>query len=318
MKQGKVSLALCTFNGERYLDEQLASLVRQTRFPDELIVCDDCSTDGTIEILRRFSETAPFPIHITVNDKCLGPAANFGKAAGLCSGDIVFFCDQDDLWHENKIEVEIAAMVEAERGAGADTPILVHADLEVVDKSLAPLYPSFMGLMHPKLELFNMSYILGDNVAVGCATAVNRALLEVALPLPKQAVMHDWWFAQCAAGCGKIVYIDQPLMQYRQHQSNQIGASSWLKRLSSALLAPRRQWKRRLASFRTAVVQAKALEERLAARSCDMKINRQTISDYAALLDAGVAARIRRTFRHGYGRSGRLGMLWFLIKAIFA
>jgi glycosyltransferase involved in cell wall biosynthesis len=318
MKQETVSIALCTYNGEPFLGEQLASLARQTRLPDELLVCDDRSTDGTIEILQRFAETAPFPIQITVNETRLGPIANFAEAADQCGGDIVLFCDQDDVWHDDKVALEVAAMAKAEREFGASMPILVHGDLEVVDESLAPLNPSYMRLIHPKFALFDTSYLLADNVAVGCTVAVNRALLDIALPLPAQALMHDWWFALCATCCGRIVYIDRPLMRYRQHRANQIGAAPWSRRLGAALRAPSWRWRNSIASLRTTVEQAKALEARLTALSRDMGLNGATVSAYAGLLDSGPATRVRNVLRYGYGRSGRLGLLWFLLKAIFA
>lgn len=313
-----VSIALCTYNGERFLGEQLASLARQTRLPDELVACDDVSADETVRILREFAADASFPVQISVNENRLGPTANFSKAAGMCSGDIVLFCDQDDIWHDNKIALEVAAMTEAVRESSTDVPVLVHGDLEVVNEALAPLYPSFMRLMHPKFALFDMSYILGDNVAVGCTTAVNRALLDIALPLPPQALMHDWWFAQCATCRGKIVYIDRPLMQYRQHQSNQIGAAPWLQRLGAALHAPWKRWRNSLSSLRETVEQAKALDVRLAGRNCHDSQKKDVVSAYAGLLEAGHAKRVSVVFQHGYGRSGRLGILWFLLKVIFA
>jgi glycosyltransferase involved in cell wall biosynthesis len=313
-----ISIALCTYNGERFLGEQLESLVRQSRPPDELIVCDDRSTDGTVALLEHFAETAPFPVKITVNGEGLGPTANFGKTAGMCSGDIVLFCDQDDVWHENKIELEIAAMIEAEREAGADIPVLVHGDLEIVDENLVPLYPSFMRLVHPKFRYFDMPYILEDNVAVGCTTAVNRALLEIALPLPRQALMHDWWFALNATTCGKIVFIDEALVLYRQHGSNQIVASTWLSRLGTALRSPWSRWRNSLSSLRATAEQAKVLDARLAGGACRDSRKKDSLSAYAGLLEAGTAKKISVVLRHGYGRSGRLGILWFLLKAIFA
>jgi hypothetical protein len=318
MSKRKVSIALCTYNGEQFLGEQLASLARQSCLPNELIVCDDQSIDDTVALLRRFAETVPFPVHITVNEKRLGPVANFGKAAGLCNGDIVLFCDQDDVWHDDKVALEVATMIETEQEAGANIPILIHGDLEVVDDALTPLNPSFMRLMHPKFALFGMSYILGDNVAVGCTSAVNQALLKVALPLPQEALMHDWWFAQCATCCGRIVYIDKPLMQYRQHQSNQIGAAPWLQRVGAALHAPGKQWRKSVSSLKASILQAKALETRLTAKSCSMGLNGEAISAYADLLDVSPVTRVRNVFQYGYGQSGRLGIPWFLLKILFA
>jgi len=313
-----VSVALCTCNGERFLGEQLASLVGQTRLPSELVVCDDRSTDETIAILERFAATAPFPVHITVNAERLGPAANFAKAAALCTGDIVLFCDQDDIWHEDKMALEIAAITKAERNVGTGIPVLVHGDLEVVAEDLTPLYPSFMRLMHPKFGLFDTSYILENNVAVGCTMAVNRDLLKVALPLPKEALMHDWWFAQCATCCGSIVYLDRPLMLYRQHHSNQVGASAWLHRIAVALKSPRKQWRTSIESLRATVRQAKALESWLVGRNCTKQPDRDAVSAYAGLLGGGSVSRLHRILRHRYGRAGRLGVPWFLLKAIFA
>lgn len=271
-----------------------------------------------MSILREFAQTAPFPVRFFVNDAPLGPAANFAEAAALCTGDVVLFCDQDDVWHDDKIALEVAAMKEAEREAGKGTPVLVHGDLEVVDENLAPLHPSFMRLMHPRFRLFDTAYILENNVAVGCTTAVNRALLEVALPLPDEALMHDWWFAQCATCCGRVVYLDRPLMLYRQHRSNQIGASPWHRRLAVALGSPRKRWGISIASLQATVRQAKALESRLAERNCFKRRDRDVVSAYANLLGTGSVTRLQRILRHGFGQGGRLGLPWFLVKALFA
>ena len=98
------SIALATYNGEKFLQRQLDTLAAQTRLPDEMAVCDDGSTDGTLEILRQFAETAPFPVRIFQNLKNLGPGRNFRKAFSLCEGDVTFFCDQDDVWFPEKLE----------------------------------------------------------------------------------------------------------------------------------------------------------------------------------------------------------------------
>lgn len=103
------SVALITFNGAKYLQEQLDSLAKQTVLPDELVVCDDCSTDATMEILHRFAESAPFPVRIFQNEKNLGWSANFHRAFFLCEKDVTFFCDQDDIWLPKKIEKMLSA-----------------------------------------------------------------------------------------------------------------------------------------------------------------------------------------------------------------
>src|SRR5262249_18454629 len=99
----RLSVALCTYHGASYVDAQVASLTRQTRLPDELIVCDDLSTDDTVSILERFARAAPFPVRIHVNEQTLRSTKNFEQAISLCSGDVIFLCDQDDVWEPEKL-----------------------------------------------------------------------------------------------------------------------------------------------------------------------------------------------------------------------
>src|SRR5262249_10160572 len=100
----KISIALCTYNGAKYLSSQLESYLAQTCLPDEVVVCDDCSQDETVTILNDFAIRAPFPVRILVNDQNLGSTKNFEKSISLCSGEIIFLSDQDDVWMPNKIE----------------------------------------------------------------------------------------------------------------------------------------------------------------------------------------------------------------------
>src|ERR1700760_1987549 len=102
--QNKISVALCTYNGERFLGRQLASIQQQTRLPDELVACDDCSTDRTLEILNDFAAAAGFPVNIIRNEEKLGVAANFERAIRLCQGSLIALCDQDDIWYPSRLE----------------------------------------------------------------------------------------------------------------------------------------------------------------------------------------------------------------------
>jgi glycosyltransferase involved in cell wall biosynthesis len=125
--QEQISVALCTYNGERFLARQLASIQQQTRTPDELVVCDDCSTDSTIEILKDFAASAGFPVRIIRNEQNLGFVANFEQAIRLCQGDLIALCDQDDIWYPTRLErsqQEFAAHPEAG---------LVFSDADVMD-----------------------------------------------------------------------------------------------------------------------------------------------------------------------------------------
>lgn len=312
-----VSVALCTCDGAVYLRAQLDSLARQTRLPDELVICDDVSRDETVKILEAFAVDAPFPVTIEINDDRLGPVANFGKAAALCKGDIVFFCDQDDVWRDEKIEILSSALMDAEAAYGARTPILVHSDLEVVNERLGPMSPSFFRLMDFGAETHEIADLLNRNVVTGCAAAVNRPLLDLALPVPQAALMHDAWFALCAAAQGAIIRVDSPLVRYRQHGGNQVGAKPFIARLARVLRSPLRQWRDSLCAFRVNLAQAQALAARLAERNCGGTDSSEAATKFASIGEIPLWKRPLLVLSGGYGRYSRAGIPWFLLKAMF-
>src|ERR1700678_75351 len=127
--RNRISVALCTYNGERFLSQQLASVQQQTRLPDEVVVCDDQSTDGTVEMVRAFAASVSFPVRIFENERNLGFAANFERAIGLCEGNLIALSDQDDIWYPVRLErseQEFTAHPEAG---------LVFSDADVIDDS---------------------------------------------------------------------------------------------------------------------------------------------------------------------------------------
>ena len=224
----KLSIALCTYNGENYLPEQLASISLQTCLPDELVVCDDGSTDLTLDILDNFSKTAPFKVRIFRNKTNLGPAANFAKAIGICHGDWIFLCDQDDFWLPDKVEISTRKLSQLEELYGKDTPLLVHSDAAATDENLQAIHPSLWKFQHSYPENGHiLAKLLNQNLVTGCTAAMNRALRDKALPIPDNVMMHDWWLALVATTFGQISSIPETTMFYRQHGKNDTGAKSW-------------------------------------------------------------------------------------------
>ncbi len=144
----KVSIALCTYNGEKHFPEQLKSISRQSCLPDELVVCDDCSTDSTLKILEDFSRTVPFEVRIFNNETNLGPAGNFAKAISLCQGKWIFLCDQDDRWLPDKIKTSSEKLARMEETFGQDMPLLVHTDAIVADEDMQELSSSLWAFQH--------------------------------------------------------------------------------------------------------------------------------------------------------------------------
>lgn len=225
-----LSVALCTYNGEQYLKEQLESFANQSLLPDELVVCDDGSSDGTIEILQMFSLCAPFEVKVIQNEKSLGIVKNFSKAIEYCSGEYIAISDQDDIWMYEKLKETVGLLKVMEKKYGKEFPLLVHSDLTVVDVDLNILNESMMKSQHIENEDIPsraLGTLLANNYVTGCTVVINKALKNLSLPIPREAIMHDRWLALVAASSGKIGFVDQPLILYRQHGNNQVGARKY-------------------------------------------------------------------------------------------
>lgn len=206
------SIAMATFNGASFLKKQLDSLAGQRCAPRELVVCDDRSVDATIEILESFATLAPFPVRIVVNDERLGYKANFMKAASLCTGSVIAFCDQDDIWESEKI----CALAEAFRDVEC---LVVSHDFSVLFMDGRQAIPSYF----ERLEQGGFSRAVGIK---GCTMAFRRELIEhTGWPKAASGWSHDAWIALIATALNRRAYIDRPLIKHRIHGSN---ASGWL------------------------------------------------------------------------------------------
>ena len=207
-----ISIALCTAD--------------QTLLPGELVACDDGSSDETVEILEVFSEKAPFPVHIHVNEFSLGVARNFEKCASLCSGELIALCDQDDAWKPEKLE-KLAKALNNNPEAG-----FVFCDAELVDENLTSLKRCLWdekpnNFSHKERQGFSdtdqFPYLLKKNMVTGACMMFRASLIAHFVPIPASWI-HDYWIATIAAALGhRGIIIDEPLVLYRQHQDQQIG-----------------------------------------------------------------------------------------------
>ena len=219
----RVSVALCSFNGQAFLEQQLESIAAQAHRPIELVVCDDGSADGTVGIVERFaSRHADMDVKLVRNSAHLGTTRNFEQAIGLCSGEVIFLSDQDDVWMPGKIR---RLLQEIERGAD-----LAFSNAQVVDQSLTPLgYQLWDSLWFDSSEQARvrdgaaLEVFLKHVVAAGGTSAFRANLRELALPIPNMPVAHDAWLALMAAAVGRVHIVDEPLISYRLHDSNQVG-----------------------------------------------------------------------------------------------
>jgi glycosyltransferase involved in cell wall biosynthesis len=236
MGEPRIAILLPTWNGERFLRAQVDSLLAQD-YPDFIIVCrDDGSRDASPAIIAEYAARLPQRFHVVPADgRNLGASGSFGflleyvlahKAAlGLASA-WVMPSDQDDVWHPDKLRRSMARMQTLE-AAHPGLPLLVHGDLEVVDESLASIAPSFVRYQGLQPLRNSLARLLVSNTVTGCTALCNEALLRRALPIPAAAVMHDWWLALVAGAFGRLSFIDEPLLLYRQHGANTLGAREY-------------------------------------------------------------------------------------------
>lgn len=220
------SIVLCTYNGARFLEAQWASLLAQSRLPDAIVVRDDGSDDGTwalLQTLRRRAEDRGVGVQLARNPRNLGYVANFAAALADASGDVLFLCDQDDVWHAGKLA---ALTAEFERRASL---LLLCTDARRIDAGGVALDRSLFGVLKvARGELRRIhagqgfGVLLRRSLATGATIALRRTLLADALPVP-DGWIHDEWLAIMAAALGGFDCVEQPLVDYRQHGGNQIG-----------------------------------------------------------------------------------------------
>ncbi len=225
----KVDILLATFCGAELLEQQINSILKQSYPNWRLVVSDDSSMDGTLDTLRRYSDRHEVEfLSVEEGSRQLGVKANFSKLLKYSRSNYMMFCDQDDVWLPDKVASTLEKMIDLEKMYGKGTPILVHTDSKVVDDELNIISESFWSyqkISPQKRETINR--LLVQNVVTGCTVMINKSLRDLALPIPDNAVMHDWWLALVASAFGKIDHIDQPTMLYRQHSGNEIGAKRW-------------------------------------------------------------------------------------------
>jgi glycosyltransferase involved in cell wall biosynthesis len=239
----KISIALCTYNGELFLARQLASIQQQTVMPYELVVCDDCSTDKTIEIVRDFAASALFPVRIFRNDHNLGFVANIERAIWLCQGDLIALSDQDDVWYPNRLERSAREFTEHPEAG------LVFSDANIIDDNNELAGPKLWGQLgfagkNEREFLAGHYVLLAKHRFITGATVMFRAnLRDRILPIGKGWI-HDEWIALMAAAFSDLRPIAQPLIRYRVHGSQQVGFRNKLRQRAQGTSRAQRHWSR--------------------------------------------------------------------------
>ena len=233
---GKVAILMATYNGGKYLKQQLNSILKQTYQNFVLFISDDHSSDNTLNIIHHYKTVYPQKILLIKNNHAVrGVKTNFAnlisyiKANCLHDFDYFMFSDQDDFWKSNKIAVSIQPLTYQQ------LPTLVHTDLMVVDQNLKLINRSFVKVC--KISGFNhkLQKLLVQNNVTGCTMAWNKALMKIIQPDFTKAIMHDWFIALIANCSGQIIFIPQATILYRQHKDNLVGIKNVLVDLTKKL-----------------------------------------------------------------------------------
>ena len=223
----RIDILLATYNGARFLPEQLASLAAQTHTDWRLLVRDDGSRDNSVEIVRDWAKGVPQTVEIVEDGRTgLGASLNFAALLEQSDAPYFAFCDQDDVWLPEKLELMLRLMHQFEHHDGADKPLLAFCDLAVVDEQMQELSSSFWHASRLPMtaETLRPNQIMVRNPVTGCATLGNAALRNIGLPIPADARMHDWWLALVAGAGGGLRPVPKALVRYRQHRNNVVGA----------------------------------------------------------------------------------------------
>ncbi len=220
----KTSVALCTYNGEKFLEQQIDSILNQTIKVDEIVVCDDQSTDTTVSILNSYKEKYPEIFKIHLNEKNLRSVKNFEKAISICENEIIFLCDQDDVWTPEKVEkVKATFGNKPEISTVATNGFGIDDENNILDIITIWDVPKFVMEQGYEFNHFNILNLIG-NFCTGATMAFRKEIKQKILPIPIiDGFHHDEWIALIAAQKNELYFIDEKLIFYRAHSSQQVG-----------------------------------------------------------------------------------------------
>lgn len=256
----KVDILLATYNGEKYIKEQVESILNQTYENIQIIISDDCSTDNTRQVLKEYENNEK--IKIFYQEKNLGYVKNFEFLLKQVESNLYMLSDQDDVWKKEKVEKSVEKIE-------SENLDLVFGDLEVVDENLNTLYKSYNRYMHliHKIKKYQKDYRLQYlyNCMTGCTIISRKNWIDKVLPFPTNSkyMIHDYWLGLVIALNGKVGYIEEPYILYRQHGKNQVGSKKASKTASKLEKVRNISINTRIGTFETYVMHEEIFDEKL-------------------------------------------------------
>lgn len=295
-----LDILLTTYNSSHFLEETIESILRQTFTGWRLLIRDGGSEDHTQEIILKFQERYPDKIVFSPAAERLSACENFSALLRDSTALYVMFCDHDDVWLPDKISKSLSRMKKLEESVGSRCPILLFSDNRVVSGDLSEISPSFFRYQGVDPGRITLNHLLVQNVPSGCTILMNRPLAELCTPIPAGAVMHDHWCSLCAAAFGKILYLDEPTLLYRQHSRNLIGARPYgwhycVEKIQSGKVVIRDRFCRNIEQARVFLDQFR------------QRLNQQQIrilEDFSSLRERNWLQRRKILLRHKLFKSG--------------
>jgi glycosyltransferase involved in cell wall biosynthesis len=310
MHAAEIDVLLATCNGAQFLEEQLDSLFSQTFQNFRLFVRDDCSDDSTLDIVEHFRSRYSDSIEIHRNPSRQGACRSFSLLTEQSVAPYFAFCDQDDIWHRDKLELSLKAMKMLEHRHGIDTPAIVFTDVALVNESADIISPSMWRAMRVVPERLTFSSELVQNLVTGCTVLGNRSLLKLGSPVAADAYMHDYWFGLVATAFGVVCPLRNVTANYRQHCNNAIGAKYRSPAGKIAQLWSDPALKQYMAASRK---QARGFAGRYA---CLLKAeHKTTLEAWSGAQRHPVPFRQWELYRHGLRRTSFLNNLGFMLRA---
>ncbi|GIM45661.1 glycosyl transferase [Collibacillus ludicampi] len=305
----KIAILLSTYNGEMYLEQMIKSLLNQTYKDFTLIIRDDNSNDRTRQIISKYQQSNKNFVVLFDNSN-LGTKSSYEKLLQFAiqkGYEYFMFADQDDVWFPDKVERTLHRMIMMEFQY-PKIPLLVHTDLKVSNSHLKVISESFWRYQKLDPRFTDLNRLLTQNVITGCTMMINRRLAELGIPIPEQAIMHDWWLGLVASAFGRIDHITDPTILYRQHAENSVGAKRFnfcyvLKKTSDkVLLSP---------NIEQARAFYKLYENRL---SDDQK---KKLNAFVRLKDMNLIKRLFVIISHKFFKIGIIRNLGMILKLSF-
>ena len=222
-----VQIIMATYNGERYIKEQIDSIIASTYKDWVLTIYDDGSTDDTLSILKKYEEQYPEQIQVVKNKENKGVIGNFLQGVQNSKLSYIMFCDQDDVWLPEKIKLTLTTMLQEEKRR-KNKPLSVFTDARVVDQDLTTIHESFFKSNQLDPSKLDLAHMLMENKLIGCTVMINEGVKNLITTLPKKGRLHDWWIGLISATFGDIVFLPEQTLLYRQHSNNVVGNQSYV------------------------------------------------------------------------------------------